>query len=282
MRWQTVARLLVISFTCCLSVTAQSQTEDRLKINKKAYFAKQGLNVTVFSDIYPDGHQTGVSIIQHGLRVAANGDLRLEISPGQWSPVPAAGELNLDEKTQTITQTLSYPDESKNGKGFNPINYPDLKFTYHVNVTALEGNSFKVSVDLEKPLPIEWIGKVGFNFELFPQHLFGKSWLMDEDTGLFPVQANGPVAKRAGEWLTKAMASGKTLVVAPGEDKQRIVFETKKGQLELWDGRSNHNNGWYIVRSVIPANATKNAIEWHITPNTVDNWLYEPVLQVSQ
>ena len=55
-----------------------------LALNDKDYFEMQGLNVTVFSDIYPDGHQTGVTVIQHGSRVAANGDLRLEISPGQW------------------------------------------------------------------------------------------------------------------------------------------------------------------------------------------------------
>lgn len=61
---------------------------DSLSINDLGYFEKPGLNVTVFSDIYPDGHQTGVSVIQHGVRVAANGDLRLEASPGQWSPVP--------------------------------------------------------------------------------------------------------------------------------------------------------------------------------------------------
>ena len=65
---------------------------DSLSINDLGYFEKPGLNVTVFSDIYPDGHQTGVSVIQHGVRVAANGDLRLEASPGQWSPVPKGGD----------------------------------------------------------------------------------------------------------------------------------------------------------------------------------------------
>ena len=63
--------------------------EPRLKLNEQGYFEAPGLDVTVFADIYPDGHQTGVTVIQHGERVAANGDLRLEPSPGQWSPVPA-------------------------------------------------------------------------------------------------------------------------------------------------------------------------------------------------
>lgn len=46
----------------------------------------------VFHDYYPDGHQTGVTIIQNGNRIAANGDLRLEAAPKQWSPVPVVGK----------------------------------------------------------------------------------------------------------------------------------------------------------------------------------------------
>lgn len=255
---------------------------DALKLNEQDYFEMQGLNVTVFSDIYPDGHQTGVTVIQHGSRVAANGDLRLEISPGQWSPMPVGGKQTVDKKTQTISQTLSYPDPSKDRKGFNPIIYPDLKFTYQVNVTALRDNQFKISVDLEKPLPEDWVGKIGFNFEIFPGEFFGKSWLMDQQSGIFPQQPNGPLVNPHGEFLTAALATGKKLIVAPDSDKQRMTIESKTGELELWDGRANHNNGWYIVRGVIPANKTKGALEWVVTPHVVKNWMYEPVIQVSQ
>ena len=253
-----------------------------LKLNDQDYFETQGLNVTVFSDIYPDGHQTGVTVIQHGSRVAANGDLRLEISPGQWSPVPVGGKQTVDKKTQTITQSLSYPDPSKDRKGFNPIIYPDLKFTYEVKVTALDNNQFKISVDLEKPLPKEWVGKIGFNFEIFPGEFFGKSWLLDGQAGIFPQQPNGPLVNPHGEFLTAPLASGKKLVVAPDADKQRMIIESKTGALELWDGRANHNNGWYIVRGVIPADKTTSALEWIVTPHVIKNWVYEPVIQVSQ
>ncbi|RAK58216.1 glycoside hydrolase family 9 protein [Phenylobacterium deserti] len=253
-----------------------------ISINDKEYFARQGVNVMVFNDFYPDGHQTGVTVVQHGTRVAANGDLRLETSPGQWSPMPVTQTRTVDRATGTITQTLSYPDPSKDRKGFNPIIYPDLKFTYHVKVTALSGGAFRVTVDLDQPLPAEWIGKVGFNFELFPGELFGKSWLMDGQAGIFPRQPNGPVEQRAGEWISKPMAQGKTLIVAPDEDLRRMTIESRTGQLELVDGRGNHNNAWYIVRGVVPAGATKNAIEWVITPNVVEGWRYQPVIQVSQ
>lgn len=99
-----------------------------LRLNDQKYFEMPGLDVTVFADIYPDGHQTGVTVIHHGIRTAANGDVRLETSPGQWSPVPKGGKLITDEANQILTQRLWYPDSSKNKTGFNPIDYPDFQF----------------------------------------------------------------------------------------------------------------------------------------------------------
>lgn len=273
----------VISLLALFFAATTTAAED-LRLNDRGYFSKPGLDVTVFADIYPDGHQTGVTVIQHGVRTAANGDLRLEASPGQWSPVPkGVGEADIDRKRQRITQALAYPDESKDRKGFNPIEYPDLKFDYRVAVEALDGDRFRISVDLEDPLPDAWIGKVGFNLELFPGELFGKSYLMDEEAGLFPVQPNGPVGDHGGEWLTEPLARGDSLVVAPEEDLQRMVVRrVKGGELELWDGRGNHNNGWFIVRAAVPGGAAENAIEWIVEAHTVDDWQYQPVIQVSQ
>ena len=47
------------------------------------YFTNQGVDVIAFEDIYPAGHQGGVSILMHGERLAANGDVRFEPTPGQ-------------------------------------------------------------------------------------------------------------------------------------------------------------------------------------------------------
>ena len=258
------------------------QGSPQLTLNDQEYFTTPGLDVTVFADVYPDGHQTGVTIIQHGKRVAANGDIRLEASPGQWSPVPKSIQRSINAETQEITQTLSYPDHTKDRKGFNPIEYPDLKFTYQVRVQPLKNNRFKIVVDLNKPLPDDWIGKVGFNFELFPGELFGKSYRLGNQVGYFTRQPNGPISDVDGVFLGAELGRGKQLVVAPEEDLQRIKFESKTGDLVLLDGRTNHNNGWFIVRSLIAKGATKNAVEWIVSPNVVDNWQYQPVLQVSQ
>jgi hypothetical protein len=265
-----------------------ASADPRLVLNPSGYFEAPGLDVTVFADIYPDGHQTGVTVIQHGVRVAANGDLRLEASPGQWSPMPAAGAQTVSAATNTVTQTLSYPDPAKNRTGFNPIEYPDLKFSYRVRVTPIGDDSgFKISVDLEKPLSSAWEGKVGFNFELFPGDLFGKTWLMvgpegRERGGLFPRQADGPMSGEGAGTIAAPMAEGKTLTVAPDSDLQRMTIASRTGTLQLIDGRGNLNNAWYIVRETTRPGATTDAVTWIVTPNVDPNWRYAPVVQVSQ
>ena len=272
-----------------------------LKLNDKDYFATPGLNVMVFSDYYPEGHQTGVTIVQHGKRVA-NGDLRLETSPGQWSPVPLVLKRTVDRAKQTVSQTLTFPDPAKNRKGFNPVFYPDIKLDYKVRVTPLAGNSFRINVDLDRPIPAEWVGKVGFNLELFPVDLWGKSFLMDGRNGIFPRQPNGPVILSSGPTVEDAtpiqangplpslnrqplgapLGTGRKIVIAPDSLLQRVIVESRNGTLELIDGRVNHNNGWFILRGAIPAGATTNALEWVVTPNVKPGWKYDPVIQVSQ
>ena len=96
-------------------------------------------------DFYPESHQGGVGIIQNGIRVATNGDLRLEPAPGQWQPVPKVGERQLNRDTQEISVHMSYPDPSKDRTGFNPIIYPELDMSYDLKIVP-QGKSFKIIV----------------------------------------------------------------------------------------------------------------------------------------
>ena len=105
-----------------------------LRLNELEYLEMPGLNVMLAHDYYPEGHQGGVGIIQNGLRVATNGDIRLDRTPGQWQPVPKVGKRVVDKATGEISLRAEYPDESKNRKGFNPVEYPDLRFAYTVRV----------------------------------------------------------------------------------------------------------------------------------------------------
>ena len=165
---------------------------DMLQLNKEGYFEKRGLNVMAFSDFYPEGHQGGVTVVLNGVRVAANGDVRLEPAGGQWQPIPKLDRRTVDPNQQIITTLLSFPDPARNRKGFNPIEYPDLAFSYKVHVRP-DGDGFRITVDLNEPLPKEWVGKVGFNLELFPGEYFGTTYMMDDQTGVFPRQFNGPM-----------------------------------------------------------------------------------------
>jgi endoglucanase len=258
------------------------QKQSELVLNELEYLEMPGLNVMLAHDFYPEGHQGGVSIIQNGKRVATNGDIRLEPTPGQWQPIPKVGERQVDKQAQEIWVNMSYPDSSRHMKGFNPIVYPDLYFKYSLKVRP-EGKSFKIIIDLEEPLPEDWIGKVGFNMELFPGFLFGKSYYMDGQQGIFPTQANGPVFyDEEGNIQMTPMAKGDKLVVAPELDEQRMAIENLNGDLELIDGRGEHNNGWFVVRSLIQSGAAERAVEWLVTPNVIENWTHQPIIQISQ
>jgi len=253
-----------------------------LQINENGYFEKPGLNVMVFLDIYPEGHQGGVGIIQNGTRIGTNGDLRLEPTPGQWQPIPKVGKRTVDKMNNEISVSCTYPDSSINRKGFNPVEYPDLNFTYHVRVIA-EGNKFRILVDLDKALPAGWEKKVGFNFELFPAILFGKSWYLDGQSGIFPTQANGPMEKDVdGLWQAFPMAMGQKLTVAPEITAQSMVIESKGQPLQLLDGRFYHNNGWFVVRSLVTPGKIKGAIEWVVDCNVLKDFQSKPVVHVSQ
>jgi len=282
---------------------------------QKGYFQYSGVDVMAFSDFYAAGHQSGVSILMHGHRVATNGDLRFEQTPGQWQPLPKQMERSLNPEENAIATRLHYPDMDQHLRGFNPMIYPDCELDYTVTVKG-EGASVRAVVDLDKPVPQEYVGKVCFNLELFPGALFGKPWIMDGKQGIFPRQPNGPtmsmpsnyektatlrpkegsMANRellsggnrgynpiiADDIIAEPYAVGRRFTVRPDDEYTRFTIESKTGDLKLYDGRMNHNNGWFVVSSQVPANATNAAIEWLITPNVVEEWRYTPVVQVSQ
>lgn len=266
------------------ALRAQVETDaPMLRINELEYLEMPGVNVMLAHDYYPESHQGGVGIIQNGLRVATNGDLRLEPTPGQWQPVPKVGKRVVDRQRQEISVRMQYPDPEKNRRGFNPIIYPDLELGYTLRIRP-DGRSFKISVDLDRPLPDEWVGRVGFNIELFPGILFGKSFYMDERPGVFPRQANGPSTRDArGEYQLAPLAEGRRLVVAPDDHRQTMVIDRMQGgDLQLLDGRAHHTNGWFVVRALVPKGKTVNAVEWLVTAHAQWDWKHQPVVQVSQ
>ena len=282
MNRKTTRRNAVLASILFLSLVAVAQQGPELHLNDQEYFAMPGLDVMAFQDIYPEGHQAGVSIIQNGVRIATNGDLRLDTTPGQWQPMPKQDRRIVEPARNEITTWLSYPDPSRNRTGFNPIDYPDLNLSYQVHVRG-EGKNVRVTVDLDQPLPTQFVGKVGFNFELYPAALFGKAWYLGNQSGIFPRQPGGPDLKSPdGNVEPARLAFGPRLSVAPESNEQRMIIESRTGDLSLFDGRNKHNNGWFVVCSLVPAGATKHAIDWTISANAIPGWMYTPVVHVSQ
>jgi hypothetical protein len=300
--------LLTVLAWLCQSGALYAQD---FRLTSSGYFKDRGVDVMAFDDIYPEGHQGGVSIIMNGHRIATNGDIRLEATPGQWQPVPK--QLTRKAEGNRITTTLCYPDSSRHLTGFNPMIYPDLHLIYMVTVES-KGGHIEVTVDLDRPIPETFIGKVGFNLELFPGALFGKPWLMDNRSGIFPPQPNSPLLltppnrlhtgnfhdpRRPLADIDRLTGSGYSPIVAddiiaepyavgtrftscPDDPYSKITIESLTGDLQLFDGRMNHNNGWFVLRSAIRPNVTRGAVKWIITPNVVPDWLYTPVVQTSQ
>ena len=289
-------------------VTVQAQT---FRLNTDGYFNAGGTDVMAFSDFYPEGHQGGVCVIMNGLRIATNGDIRLEATPGQWQPVPK--QLSRKAEGNRIVTTLCYPDSSRHLTGFNPMVYPDWHVNYTVSVEP-QGRGILVTVDLDTPVPDFLLGKVGFNLEFFPGYLFGKPWVMDQQSGIYPQQPNSPLLQvptnrghdgnyfagrglkadltqldgkgysplRADDIISAPYAVGNRFTSRPDDRSQKLTVESLTGQLKLYDGRMNHNNGWFVLRSEIAKGATKGAVRWLITPEVDSQWRYQPVIQTSQ
>ncbi|MBN1428677.1 MAG: glycoside hydrolase family 9 protein [Anaerolineae bacterium] len=237
------------------------------KLNNFNAFEAPGLSALVFHNTYPEGKQGGVEIIQHGERIATNGDLRLEPTPGQRAILPIIGERQVVEDHQEIKVSIHYPD-------------PGLD--YVVRVSA-DGAALRLAIDLAQPLPAEWAGRVSLNLELFPGVYCHKAFHLGETFGVLPLQANGPMVNGEGGHLRPApMATGSRLIVAPDDPLRKLVIEQDEGEIALFDGRDTAHNGWFVVRSLVPAGATKDAIVWTITPNCIPDWRRDPVIGISQ
>ena len=293
-RFQKLSILLIFA---ALNFAFSQNEQKGLVIGESGYFEMPGLNILVYNNTFAEGHQGGIEIIQHDNRVATNGEIRLSPSPGQWQPIPQLGvgykavgvspqEVGLksrivDRENNEISMPCSYPDTSRSRKGFNPIIYPDLQIKYTVKVKA-HGQSFSIVVDFDEPIPEEWVGRVGYILELFPGDLYGKTYFMDDSAGIFPRQANGPTyVTNEKEVEAMPLACGKKLVVAPESELLRMSIESTT-ELQLLDGSLKHNNGWFTVRSLVPKDATKEAIHWEITPHVIKDWMRNPVVHISQ
>jgi endoglucanase len=278
---------LLTILVCLFSNKALSQ---KLQINDLEYFEAQGVNVLVFSNQYNgmffDEKTAGIEIIHHGVRTTTGGAVRLQNTPEQWDLVPSVVERKIDKENKTINVELSYKD---------------LNFNSKISVTA-KGNGVEISVYLDKPLPKELEGNAGFNLEFLPSAYFENTYLIDGRPGNFPRYPAGntkiePSYKKIHQFsghttfddrgrnefiVPFPLATGKTIVLAPEDPERLIKIKSTDANLMLFDGRNLAQNGWFIVRSLLPANKTGKVLTWYLEPNAIPNWIRKPNIGFSQ
>ena len=264
--------------------------ESQLVLNDKDYFEKRGFNVLVFENEYNgmffDEKTAGILLIHHGVRTATGGAVRLKPTPEQWDQIPKVVERNVNTEQNSIDVLLRYED---------------FDFDSRIHVEP-QGSGILFRVTLDKPLPAKLEGRTGFNLEFLPSAYFEKTYLMDGKSDIFPLYPTGPMeVKPADTQLRqfagfstfddrgrneyvepKPIAEGSTLILASEDPERRVKIQSLYGDLMLFDGRNVAQNGWYVVRSLIPSNKTGVVVEWVLTPNIIPNWTREPMIAYSQ
>lgn len=251
-----------------LSSSAFAQTS--LVLNELEYLSTRGVNVLVFNNYYDglfsDSKIAGVELIHHGVRTATNGDVRLSPTPEQWDPVAALAERTVDKATGSITARLGYAGES---------------FDYSVRVTP-QGAGALIQVLLDEPLPQKLVGRAGFNLEFLPSAYFNRGYLIDDRSGTFPLYPAGPSGRDASGTVRLPMTTGRRLTLAPEDPQRRVTIDSRTGELGLFDGRNQAQNGWYVVRTLLPADRTGVVLEWKLEANAIAQWTRPTVIAHSQ
>lgn len=255
--------LLLLLFSRCNTGTNKSTWS----INDQEYLEAQGFNVLVFNDYYPEGKQGGIEFIHHDNRTAANGFINVDLGAGDRFPLPEKARRTIDKNKNEIDAR---------------VDVPEYNISYSIRVWP-ENNLIHLVVDLDRPIPAEWKGKVTFDLDLFPVTYNGKTFHLGEKFGIFPVEGlDNMVAGKDGRVKPVAMAAGNKLLLAPEDPLCRLEIEQLKGDMALIDDRNSSLGGWIKVESQIPEGVSKNALEWVIKPNILPGWLHKPVIALSQ
>ena len=260
-----------------------------LQLNDLEYFERQGVNVLVFSNSFNGGFNdekdSGIEIIHHGVRTAQGGAIRLNNAPEQWDLVPTLVNRKVDKANNAIEISMRYED---------------YDFNSRVVVTG-KGNAVEISVYLDKPVPQAIAGEAGFNLEFLPSQYWLKIFMMDGRLNRFPRYAASETITRPNSEKARQfkgfktyddrgtdkfidplpLEQGHTLLMAM-DDPERMVKINSEAELLLYDGRILAQNGWFVVRSILPANKTGKVLTWTVEPHAIPGWIREPNIGFSQ
>jgi len=278
---------LLMGFILFINVKGYSQ---ELKLNDLGYFETPGVNVLVFSSEYNgmffDEKTAAIEIIHHGVRTSTGGAIRLQNTPEQWDLIPRVVDRKVDKDNNSIEVTLRYEE---------------YDFISRVVVTG-EEKGIAIGVYLDQPVPDKLKGRAGFNMEFLPAAYFEKSYLIDGKPGVFPLYPAGetdmePLGKKIpqyeghttfddrgrGEFINPhPLATGETIILAPEDPERYVKIQSEDADIMLFDGRNLAQNGWFIVRSLLPSDRSGNVLNWYVEPNAIPDWKRSPVIAFSQ
>jgi endoglucanase len=261
-----------------------------MKVTANGYLDARGISIMLYDDafspVFFDQKDAGMQIILHGHRIATNGSLRLLATPEQWDAIPTIKAHKPDPEHDRLTADLSYPE---------------FHLDYHV-IVAAEPGGVRVSVNLDQPLPETLVGCAGYNLEFLPSIYMDKAYVIDNKVyGVMPRYPEDRMTtappkpgdpkrvwyveqwhKAEGYTEPLPFASGESVTLAATDPLNRITVTSDSGPIGMFDGRDKAQNGWYVLRTLIPAGKTTDAIVWHIRPNYIPDWTRPPVIAHSQ
>lgn len=280
----------ILLLTAVVLAACSTNRKESLNLNDQEYFEERGVNVLVYNNTFNGGFNdeknSGIEIIHHGVRTVQGGAVRLSNTPEQWDLVPQTTYRNVDRQNNSIEVGLRYED---------------YDFDSRIVVTGVDG-SFTIDVYLDKPVPDAISGTAGFNLEFLPSQYWLKTYVVDGKYGRFPrYAASGTVARPNSEKPKQykgyrtyddrgtgcfvdplPIETGHSFILAPDDEGRTIKVSSEESEINLYDGRIIAQNGWYVLRSVIPAGKTGKVISWTVTPNAIDGWTREPNIGFSQ
>lgn len=266
-----------------LMAASFSQAED-LKLNDSCYFERQGVNVLVFSNSFNGGFNdeknSGIEIIQHGIRAIQGGAVRLNNTPEQWDLVPKMTYRKVDREKESIEVGLRYDD---------------YDFDSRLVVTA-KGEAVEIAVWLDKPVPEELAGNAGLNLEFLPSRYWLKTFTMDGRLNRFPRYASSQTVTRPNKEKPRQFKGFKTyddrgtgrfvdplpletghrITMAMDDPERMVSVWSDDAELKLYDGRMLAQNGWFVLRSVLPQGKTGKVVSWTVEPHAVEGWIRKP------
>ena len=289
-----------ITATLFLFFCTLSMAQD-LRLNDLEYFECQGVNVLVFSNSFNGGFNdeknSGIEIIHHGVRTIQGGAVRLNKTPEQWDLVPTMTDRKVDRNKGSIEVALRYTAAALGGPsaGFQE------DFDSRVEVTA-KGKAVEIAVWLDKPVPEKLVGEAGFNLEFLPSQYWLKTFMMDGRLNRFPRYATSQTVTRPNSEKPRQfkgfktyddrgtdrfvdpcpLETGHSITMALDAPERMIRISCDNAELELYDGRMLAQNGWFVLRSVLPKGKTGKVVSWTVEPYAIPGWIREPNIGFSQ